>query len=301
MRFFEALAAQRQLEATIKFAIVAERGVEVAIARQDAKEGTVIEVLQSRTLMSEIKLVEEQTQAAYLGAWKDLAAIAGTPDMQPVTLVAEFASPTEIPNWENACMEITSQSPELAAARALVCEKQANLQRQQAQPIRNVGVQFQSGYDRATDSGMMNLQIGAPIPVANKNSGNISAAFAEYKRALENVRRIELEIKSRLARATQEYESAHAAVTKYEQEIVPQASQTLELSEQGYRAGELDFLQILVVRRVYYESTIRLITAQGHLAQATAKVDGLLLVGRLDAPQDFTNGDSLRGQTFGGQ
>jgi len=30
-------------------------------------------------------------------------------------------------------------------------------------------------------------------------------------------------------------------------------------------------------------------------------VDGLLLVGRLDAPQDFTNGDSLRGQTFGGQ
>ena len=130
MRFFEALAAQRQLEATIKFAIVAERGVEVAIARQDAKEGTIIEVLQSRTLMSEIKLAEEQTQAAYLGAWKDLAAIAGTPDMQPVTLVAEFASPTEIPNWENAYMEITSQSPELAAAKALVCEKKANRNRQ---------------------------------------------------------------------------------------------------------------------------------------------------------------------------
>ncbi|MEO8271392.1 MAG: TolC family protein, partial [Aureliella sp.] len=40
MRFYEALAAQRQLEATETFAKVAERGVEVAEIRLKAKEGT---------------------------------------------------------------------------------------------------------------------------------------------------------------------------------------------------------------------------------------------------------------------
>lgn len=301
MRFYEAFAAQRQLDATREFAKVAERGVEVANIRFEAKEGSLIEVLQSQTLMSEIRLAEEQTKAAFLGTWKDLTSIAGAADLPPAKLLANFETQSEAPDWETAYNAIISQSPELGAANALVCEKHANLKRQQAQPIPNINVQFQSGYDRATDSGMINLQVGAPIPAFNNNTGNVSAAFSDYKRALDNRKRIELAIRSRLARTAQEYQTAFAAVQKYKTEIVPQARQTLDLSEEGYRAGELDFLQVLVVRRVYYESTIRLITAQSQLAQATAKVDGLLLVGGLDAPQDFTTGDGLRGQTFGGQ
>lgn len=301
MRFYEALAAQRQLDATREFSKVADRGVEVANIRFEAKEGSLIEVLQSKTLMSEVQLAEQQSEAAFLGSWKDLTSIAGIADLPPAKLLADFETQSEAPDWETAYNTIINQSPELGAANALVCEKHANLKRQQAQPIPNVNVQFQSGYDRATDSGMINLQVGAPIPAFNNNSGNISAAFSEYKRAIDNRKRIELAIRSRLARAAQEYETAFAAVQKYETEIVPQAKQTLDLSEEGYRAGELDFLQVLVVRRVYYESTIRLIASQSQLAQATAKVDGLLLVGGLDAPQDFTTGDGLRGQTFGGQ
>ncbi|MDA8746514.1 hypothetical protein N9N28_17965, partial [Rubripirellula amarantea] len=48
-------------------------------------------------------------------------------------------------------------------------------------------------------------------------------------------------------------------------------------------------LQVLIVRRSYYESTVRFIEAKGQLAQASAKVDGLLLTGGLDAPQDYTD------------
>jgi cobalt-zinc-cadmium efflux system outer membrane protein len=148
---------------------------------------------------------------------------------------------------------------------------------------------------------MLNLQVGAPIPVWNKNSGNVSAAYADYTRAVENVKRIEQSIKARLARAAQEYEASLASVKKYEQEIIPQTKKGLELSEQAYKVGELAFLQILVVRRSYYEATVQLIAAQGQLAQASAKVDGLLLTGGLDAPVDYTAGDGVRGQTFSGQ
>ncbi len=49
---------------------------------------------------------------------------------------------------------------------------------------------------------------------------------------------------------------------------------------------------VLSVRQVCYASTIRFITAQGLLAQATAKVDGMLLVSGLDLPQDYSNGDT---------
>ncbi|MGB7329701.1 MAG: TolC family protein [Rubripirellula sp.] len=301
VRFFETLAAQKQLDATLEFAKLAERGVEVAIERQNAEEGTLIEVLQSKTLLSEVTLASEQLAITYRAAWQDLAAIAGLSSLAPSRLVAELDMQSDSPSWEAAYGEIIATSPELAVANALVCEKSALLKRQKVQMVPNVTAQLGAGYDNGTDSGMINLQVSAPIPVWNKNSGNISAAYADYTRAIENVKRIEQSIKSRLARVAQEYDASIATVQKYDQEIIPQAKKSLELSEEAYRAGELDFLQVLIVRRSYYESSIRLIAARGKLAQASANVDGLLLTGGLDAPADYTDGDGIRGASFGGQ
>ena len=230
-----------------------------------------------------------------------MAAIAGLEYATPVRLVADLEVPSAIPNWEDAYGEILLRSPELTAAQAIVCEKQVLLRREKAQPIPNVIGQFGVGYDDGTDHSLMNLQLSAPIPVHNRNSGKISAAYSDYVRATQEVRRIKQSIRSRLARTAQEFESAMSAVRKYEDEIIPQVKQSLELSEKAYKGGELDFLQVLVVRRSYYDASVRLIQAKGNLAQAVSKVDGLLLTGGLDSPLDFTNGDGIRGAAFGGQ
>ncbi|TWT50752.1 Cobalt-zinc-cadmium resistance protein CzcC precursor [Rubripirellula amarantea] len=300
-RFFEAVAAQQQLDATRDFETIARRGVQVSEDRRKAEEGTLIEVLQSETLLSEITLAAKRYEATYAGAWNDLAAIAGIPDQVPARLIADLSTPQSAPDWNSTYDEIVAQSPELSVANALVCEKSALLKRQEVQMVPNLTGQLGAGYDNGTDSGMINVQVSAPIPVWNKNQGNISAAYADYTRAIENVKRIEQGIKSRLARAAQEFDASIETVRTYENEIIPQAKKSLELSEEAYQAGELDFLQVLIVRRSYYESTVRFIEAKGQLAQASAKVDGLLLTGGLDAPQDYTDGDGIRGASFGGQ
>lgn len=301
VRFFEAIAAEQQVDATRDFAEVARRGVQVAKDRQEAEEGTLIETLQSQTLLSEVTLAAEQAEVAYLGAWKELAAIAGLQASTPARLVADLATPIRSPDWETAYAEIVSESPELTAAQAIVCEKQTLLRRQQAQMIPNVNAQVGAGYDNSTDHGMINVQLSAPIPVWNQNKGNISAAYSSYVRATQEVQRIEQSIRARLARAAQDFESAMRSVRKYEDEIIPQAEESLELSEEAYRAGELDFLQVLIVRRSFYESTIRLIQARGNLAQASARVDGLLLTGGLQSPTDYTDGVGIRDASFNGQ
>jgi len=301
VRFYEAVAAQQQYDATMAFAEIAQRGVQVAQYRQNAAEGTLIETLQAETLLSEILLAAEQAEVAYMGAWKDLAAIAGLQQNTPIRLAGDLSHNAKTPNWSAVYAAIVAESPELIAAQAIVCEKQALLRRQRAQPIPNVMGQLGAGYDDGTDHGMINVQLSAPIPVWNQNSGNISAAYHEYVRATQEVKRIEQSIQSRLARQAQVFESAMRAVRKYEEEIIPQVNRSLELSEEAYRAGELDFLQVLVVRRSFYESSIRLIEAKGQLAQATAMIDGLLLTGGLDAPRDYTDGDGIRAASFGGQ
>ena len=113
-----------------------------------------------------------------------MSAIAGLTDTTPARLVADFSPTNESPNWDVAYAKIVSQSPEVSVARALVCEKQAMLRRQQVQMVPNVTGQLGVGYDDGTNSGLLNLQVGAPIPVWNKNSGNVTAAYADYTRAV---------------------------------------------------------------------------------------------------------------------
>lgn len=299
--FFEALAAQQQLEIATSLVEVAKRGVKVAEDRLGAGEGSQIDVLQSQTLLSEISLTAEQIELAYRGAWQNLAAVAGLDQNTPVQLAGELNPAETSPNWDSILSELLANSPELSVANSVVAEKAALVRREQAQVIPNVTGQFGAGYDRGTDSGMINLQVAAPIPVWNKNTGNISAACAEYRRAQEDVRRLEQSIRSRLAGVSREYDSALVAVKRYQNEILPQSQKGLELAESAYQAGELDFLQVLVLRRVYFESLLKSIEFRGQLAVSDAKIDGLLLAQSLDSAVDFTVGDGLRSASFGGQ
>lgn len=299
--FFEALAAQQQLEIATSLVEVAKRGVKVAEDRLGAGEGSQIDVLQSQTLLSEISLTAEQLELTYRGAWQNLAAVAGLDQNAPVKLEGELNSAEASPNWDSVLAELLASSPELSVANSVVAEKAALVRREQAQVIPNVTGQFGAGYDRGTDSGMINLQVAAPIPVWNKNSGNISAACAEYRRAQEDVRRLEQSIRSRLAGVSREYDSALVAVKRYQNEILPQSQKGLELAESAYQAGELDFLQVLVLRRVYFESLLKSIEFKGQLAVSDAKIDGLLLAQSLESATDFTAGDDLRSASFGGQ
>ena len=301
VRFYEALSAQLQRDITRQFVEVAERGVKIAKELEDAGEGTLIETLQSETLLSEVTLAAEKADAAFQGAWRDLVSIAGLPETSPTQLLDELIVPSVTPDWEVTYSKIISQSPELATARAIVCEKQALYRRQEVQAIPNITGQLGAGYDHGTNHGMINLQVSMPLPVHNNNEGNITAAYYEYVRATQEVKRLEQAIRSRLARATQEFESAMASVRKYETEIIPQVRKSLDLSEKAYGGGELGFLQVLVVRRSYYDSSVRLIQARGRLAQAAAKINGLLLTGGLNAPQKYTDDDGLREASIGGQ
>lgn len=294
LRYFSALAAQGRRDAAENFLPVAIRGLDTAEQRQRAGEGTAIETLQSQALLAEVRLIAEQSRAEYEAAWKDLAAVAGLTEMATCRLADPIIEPTTTPIWEDTASRIIATSPEMATARALVCEAQANLQRQQVQPIPNVLAQGGSGYDAGTDSGLINVQVGLPLPIHNRNDGNIAAARAKLVRATANLQRVELRIRSRMAVATGEYERSAAAVVRLQNEILPANRRSLELAEKAYIAGEVDFLDIVQLRRANYEAELRYITARGDFARASVMVDGMMLEGALQSPADYTNGDGLR-------
>lgn len=300
-RFYAALAAQRRLELATEFRDIAQKGVEIAQALVDAKEGSVPEVLQAEIQLTQVEVQRRQAEAAFRGAWKQLMAVAGLSESMPGSLEGMLPDRPNAGDAEQFKMQALSASPELQAARSRVARARANVQRQEVQAIPNLSFQLAAGVDNGTDSGMINAQVGLPVPIFNKNEGNIAAAHAELSRAYQELKRIELSIASRMAGATQDYESASAAVEQYRDVILPKAKQTLNLSEEAYGVGEFGFLEVLVARRTYFESNLEYVKAQSNLAQAETYLRGLALSGGLDDTRDTEFDAGLRDQSLSGQ
>lgn len=302
LAFYEALAAQKRLELTREFRTVAQKGVAVSEERVQGDVGTRPDVLQSEIQLNEVELAIQQAEFEYSAAWNELAALTGVPDLSQTTLIGHLDSTEAVArDAENEFTQIVARSPLLAAAQARVCRTKANLERQRVQPVSNVTGHLGAGHDNGTGQGFMNVQLSLPVPVYNKNQGNIRAAYAEYCAATQDVDRIRVSIRRDLARVMREYQVAEATVRQYEQTILPKAQEALELMQEGREAGEFDFLRVLTSRRAYFDANIKYVVALGQLAQANAKIDGLLLTGGLSNVASYEGDDSLRGQALSGQ
>ncbi len=180
-------------------------------------------------------LALQQALVTYDATCRELAALSGTPDLATRTLLGELPISEVQLDWSGLSATMISASPEFQAAQARISRARANLQRQGVQAIPNVTAQLAAGVDNGTNSGLINFQIGAPIPVFNKNQGNIAAARAEYCRQ-SWTRSESKRNQSRLAVVSREFDSSLAAVSKYSQEILPNAQESLELAEVAYKA-----------------------------------------------------------------
>jgi len=301
VKFYDALAVQQRVKLVREFQAVADKGVELAELRKKAQEGSQLEVVQAKVQKNEIDLLLQQAEVSFNASWRELTALAGSPTMVPATIDGDLPESESTLEWNDLAASMVANSPEYHAAQTQVSRAQANVQRQLAQPIPNVDMNFGAGVDNGTNSGMVNLQLGAPIPVFNKNQGNIAAARADLMRACREVERVENSIKARLAAVSRQYDTSLAAVTKYSNDIIPNADESLKLAETAYRAGETSFVQVLVARRTYFDTNLQYITSQAQLAQAKALVDGYVLTGALDPVTDNSGDDGLRGLTFSQQ
>ena len=76
---------------------------------------------------------------------------------------------------------------------------------------------------------------------------------------------------------------------------------TLKLAEDGYKAGEFDFLRVLIARQTFFDANLEFVAAQVSLAKASVIVDGQVLSGGLDTTRDTEFDSGLRDQTLSGQ
>lgn len=84
---------------------------------------------------------------------------------------------------------------------------------------------------------VVDLEIAVPLPIFNRNQGNIFRVQAALTPAYNDVKRVELSFYERLATTFQPYPNARRRAEQYRTTILPHAQKSLELTQIAYREG----------------------------------------------------------------
>lgn len=279
--FYSVRVAQERVKVAEELQSIAKLGVE------KAKE--LVKVQEPRTVLTQAEIEFElagvfvaNSMTQLVAQWQVLAAVIGQPDLPLQEVVGDLSSTAPQIMWDETLARIRQESPEVAAAIARVEQSRWALQRAAVQATPNVTVQAGVFYDDSSGDPFGTLQVSMPIPVNNRNQGNIAAAHANVAVAVRRVQRVELSLQQRLAVVFQQFEQSRQQAARYGDTILKKAKENLDLNQQGYEAGNSSYLAVLTAQRSYSRARLAWLNALEQLWSATVQIDGLLLADSLE-------------------
>jgi cobalt-zinc-cadmium efflux system outer membrane protein len=279
--YYSVLLAQKTVEVNEHLVRIGDEGLQTTEKLRAAKAVSLADVLQARIEAQRAHLSLNQAGNRHRSAWRQLTSVLGRPDMEPEPLVGDVEADLPDLNWDDALQHLLTCSPELAQAWAGVERARSNVSLQCAGRRPNFAIAAAAKYDTDNYDTVADIALVVPLPLFNRNQGNILAAQSELTAAENAVRRVELDLRNRLAQVYERYANARRQVESYTGSILPDAKQSLDLISAGYRAGEFNYLEVLTAQRTNFGVSLDYLNSLGQLRASAVELEGMLLRGSL--------------------
>ena len=154
--------------------------------------------------------------------------------------------------------EALARRPDLRAAERArdAADAALRLARTQRWPDPTVGVQYtHSEFGISGDlANQLGTSLSLPLPVFDRNQGEITRAEAEALATRHDVEKLRLEIPEEVRSAVNGYTVARTRVQRYEAGFLRQAIDARRAAEASYREGAVSLLELLEAERTYIET-----------------------------------------------
>lgn len=273
--FYTTLAAQRRVAVLQQLVEIAEKSQSAAVSLQKGGEGTPADTLLLDIELERAAVGKQNAEAMLDAAKRQLAAAMGAPDTSIETLDGDLAAALPDYSEELAKEGVLSRNALIQVAQVEVERSRILLRRAEVEPFPNITVGTGYIFQVPEPNNIAILQVGFPIPVWNRNQGNIQSARANIARSVQTVTRTQNELLAQLANTIGRFRAAEQQVERYEEQILPKARKGLEISQSGYRNGQFDFLRLLQAQRALIEADLNYVNAQEMRWNAAAEIAGL--------------------------
>lgn len=274
--FGAALAARERQQLAGEATRLAQEALAAANERLEAGAGTRLEVNTARVELGRAmreRGVAEQQQAAAENNLALLLAVGADTGLQ---LTGNLGG--QLTGSAAALREQAKQRMDLIAAELQLDAAKAAAKLAAAEAFPDIAVG--ASYRQEEGDRIVQGTLAVPLPIFDRNQEGRAVATAQVRQAAAELAALQRRVEAELQLALSRYETARATVDAFGNDAVQALEQNLEMVNEAYRAGKIDFLQLLLVRRETLASQQAWIDAQEDLDRAEAEV--LRVLGRLE-------------------
>ncbi|WP_197322888.1 TolC family protein, partial [Ralstonia solanacearum] len=264
----DALAAQAEAAAVRRVQAGKVSPVEQTKATV-ARAGAAIELRDARAEL----LVAQRALSAFWGVAAAVPEADGSaetlpavpPEAHSVLAAATAAEPAAL-----------ASTPRALRARLEVEHRQALANVERSKRVPDITLSVGAKRDSGANANMAVLGIAVPLPLFDRNQGNLLEAQRLADKAAEDYRALRLEQAVALSQDIARLDAARQAVQALRQDVLPGAGRAYDAARIGFEAGKFNFLDVLDAQRTLFQARAQYLAALSRAHQAAAGIDRIL-------------------------
>ncbi len=269
--FHDAARVQEQLALAGQSLRLSERGLQVVQGRVKAGTASPIEATRAQVQVSQMRLEQQRAEQAVVVAHRQLATAMGIAQVDFERVEPAISSLPPVPSTERLLARL-EQTVELRLASQQIEQSEAALGVARSQRIPDLTLSVGSQYNRAERDRVNVLGVSMPLPLFDRNQGNVLAAARRSDQARDLRNGTELRVRGEVIQALAQWRSAEHEVRSFERSILPSAQQAVDAATRGFERGKFGFIDVLDAQRTLVEARTQYLAAQASGTEAQSRI-----------------------------
>lgn len=256
--FLMVTAMQEYLELAEFQQGIAEKILDVVSYKLDAGKVSPIEHSKAALQLANADLAYEKAYVDFEIAKENLAVLfsSACPDFDWVAYpFFEISSPCSL----EECLHEIGMHPALLRAEYEQLASEEELLAEKSSRVPDVIVSVGVKTVQNTNERGMTLGAMFPLPIFNRNQGNIQRVTAEIRRMTDQIDAVQLRLENRLSTIYKELIRSHDQAVKFKTNVLQMAKSSFEFAKSGYEEGKFEYLDLLDATRTLFETQSRYI------------------------------------------
>jgi len=273
--FFDVLIAQERLRLAQASVELAQRATGAASRRVIAGKVSPVEETRARVAEAAVRVEQAQAASEVTTARRRLAATWGnsSPHFERAEGDPEALPPLPAMADLNARL---ATAPNLLRARIEVDRRQSLAEVERSRSVPDMIVSLGGKRIEELDLNQAILGVAIPIPIFDRNQGNLLEALRRTDKAHDELSATEIRLSNELALAYERLNLARQEVASLQRDILPGAQSAYDAATKGFELGKFNFLEVLDAQRTSFQAKSQYLRALAEAHRSAAEIDRIL-------------------------
>lgn len=273
--FFDVLAAQEQATLSRETVLLAQRATDIASKRVTAGKVSPVEETRARVAEAGVRVSLLQAESQLKNARHRLSGLWGNPEPRFTEVTGELERLRESPALDVVQSRL-AVSPLLERAQRELERRRALVGLEQSRTVPDLSFSIGMKRQEALTGDQMLVGVKVPLPVFNRNQGNLLEALRREDKAREELRALRVSLSSEALQALERVSARRDEVELLRRDLLPGAQSAYEAATIGFENGKFSFLEVLDAQRTFFSAKSQYLAALAAFHRAQTDLESLL-------------------------